>query len=78
MTDDAETVGHLEPTRDSGRAFIMRAITGAVVMLNLLRFREIADYSATPNLAPAAPISGAKAFQRYIDHTVPYLRQTGG
>src|SRR5262249_13877320 len=51
---------------------------GEVVMLNLLRFRDIADYSATPELAPPAPISGADAFQRYIDHTLPYLQASGG
>jgi hypothetical protein len=32
-------------------------------MLNLLRFREIADYSANPELTPAEPISGAEAFE---------------
>ena len=69
---------YLEPTQESGRAFVMRQMQGNVVMLNLLRFREIADYSATPELAPASPISGADAFQRYIDHTLPYLRETGG
>jgi hypothetical protein len=37
-------------------------IEGGLVMLNLLRFREVADYSANPELAPAAPISGAEAF----------------
>ncbi len=47
-------------------------------MLNLLRFREVADYSASPELAPAAPISGAQAFDRYIRHTLPLLRESGG
>ncbi len=47
-------------------------------MLNLLRFREIADYSGAPELAPESPISGAAAFQRYIEHTLPYLRESGG
>ena len=47
-------------------------------MLNLLRFREVADYSATPALAPGAAISGAAAFQKYIEHTLPYLRESGG
>jgi hypothetical protein len=56
----------------------MRKIAGEVVMLNLLRFRDIADYSGTPDLAPPSPISGAEAFQRYIDHTLPYLRESGG
>ena len=69
---------YLEPTQDSGRAFVMRKIEGSVVMLNLLRFRKIADYSATPRLAPREPISGAQAFERYIAHTLPHLRRTGG
>ncbi len=63
---------------EAGRALMMRGLKGPVVMLNLLRFREVADYSATPALAPAAPISGAHAFQRYIDHTLPHLRASGG
>ena len=56
----------------------MRKMQGSVVMLNLLRFRETADYSATPELAPETAISGAGAFQRYIEHTLPYLRESGG
>jgi hypothetical protein len=68
----------MEPTQAAGRAFMMRQIKGSVVMLNLLRFRETADYSATPELASEGAISGAAAFQRYIEHTLPYLRETGG
>ena len=78
MTFPRMTETYLEPTQESGRAFIMRQLQGSVVMLNLLRFRETADYSATPHLAPATAISGAAAFQLYIDHTLPYLRETGG
>jgi len=76
MTDDG--VRYLAPTQDSGRALMMRRIPGSVLMLNLLRFRTIADYSATPQLAPKQPISGAQAFQLYIDHTLPHLRASGG
>ena len=47
-------------------------------MPNLLRFRDVADYSAYPQLAPDAPISGAEAYQRYIEHTLPHLRRSGG
>ncbi len=68
----------LEPTQESGRAFMQRQMQGHVVMLNLLRFRETADYSATPQLAPATGMTGAEAFQRYIEHTLPFLRETGG
>lgn len=69
---------YLQPTQESGRAFVMRRIAGEVIILNLLRFRQVADYSATPDLAPPSPISGAEAFQRYIDHALPYLRSSGG
>ena len=69
---------YLDATQESGRAFVMRRMQGNIVMLNMLRFREIADYSANPELAPATPISGREAFQRYIEHTLPYLRETGG
>lgn len=69
---------YLEPTQAAGRDFIMRGIRGEVVMLNLLRFRKIADYSAAPHLAPETPISGAEAYDLYIAHTLPYLRESGG
>jgi uncharacterized protein (DUF1330 family) len=69
---------YLEPTQDSGRAFFMRGIAGKVVMLNLLRFRAVADYSTVPELAPDQPISGEAAYRLYMDHTMPHLEQSGG
>ena len=47
-------------------------------MLNLLRFREWADYSGFPELAPPPPVSGRDAYERYIAHTMPFLAATGG
>jgi hypothetical protein len=76
MTTDPIT--YLQPTEAAGRALFRRAIEGEVVMLNLLRFRDVADYSAHPHLKPDTPISGAEAFDRYIAHTRPYLRESGG
>jgi uncharacterized protein (DUF1330 family) len=69
---------YLESTQESARAFILRAPEGAIVMLNLLRFRGLADYSASPELAPQSPISGLEAYERYIAHTLPYLKESGG
>jgi len=69
---------YLEPTWQAGRDLIRRDITGPVIMLNLLRFRAVADYSATPDLAPASPISGAQAYDRYMHHTLPLLQDSGG
>ena len=47
-------------------------------MLNLLQFREWADYSAFPELAPDAPITGRAAYERYVAHTLPFLTAAGG
>lgn len=69
---------YLKPTQEAGRALVERRLKGSVVMLNLLRFRKVADYSAYPELAPPQPISGAEAFDRYIVHTLPFLKESGG
>lgn len=73
-----ERITYLQPTEAAGRALFKRAIAGDVVMLNLLRFRDVADYSAHPGLKPDTPISGSEAFDRYIAHTLPYLKDSGG
>ena len=69
---------YLEATQAAGRTLFLRGIEGPVVMLNLLRFRDVADYSAAPHLAPASPISGTAAYQRYMAHTLPHLHASGG
>lgn len=68
----------LDATPESGRLFVSRQMEGEVLMLNLLRFREVADYSASPALAPETPISGAEAYQLYMENTLPHLRASGG
>lgn len=72
------TKTYTEPTQKAGAALFSRKINVEVVMLNLLRFRETADYSATPALAPEAPISGREAFEKYIEHALPLLKASGG
>ncbi|HEY6455318.1 MAG TPA: hypothetical protein VIY90_08575 [Steroidobacteraceae bacterium] len=47
-------------------------------MLNLLRFRDVADYSASPALLQGSAISGEAAYRIYMNHTLPYLRASGG
>jgi len=69
---------YINPTQASGAALVSRGIRGEVVMLNLLRLRARADYSATPDLAPETEVSGRQAFQSYIDHTLPFLKASGG
>src|ERR1700758_1857293 len=69
---------YFDVTQQSGGALVRRNIPGEIVMLNLLRFREVADYVASPELAPEQPISGAEAYDRYIVHAMPYLAASGG
>jgi uncharacterized protein (DUF1330 family) len=72
------TERYLDVTQEAGAALFRRQIQGPVVMLNLLRLRDIADYSSNPDIAPDEPISGREAYQKYIDLTLPFLTATGG
>ncbi|OTG79845.1 DUF1330 domain-containing protein [Acinetobacter sp. ANC 4558] len=69
---------YIFPTQDDGIRLFKRQLQGEVIMLNLLRLREIADYSKCPKFAPELPISGREALQLYIDQTLPFLKESGG
>jgi len=77
MSEEKEQ-GFLTVSNENGAALFARDITGEVVMLNLLRFREVADYSDFPELAPDEPISGRAAYAKYAEHTLPLLEAAGG
>jgi hypothetical protein len=78
MAAKTDRTPFLSATREAVEAFTSRPMTGELVMLNLLRFREVADYSASPDIAPETPISGREAYALYIAHAVPFLKATGG
>lgn len=69
---------YIEPTDEAGAAFFGSPPAGPIVMLNLLRYREVADYAAHPDLAPESPISGREAYAIYAAHTLPILSASGG
>lgn len=74
---------HIQSTEAAGHALLQRFGDGQpILMLNLLRFRDLADHSAppdlAPNLAPDMPITGAEAFDRYTGAILPLLRASGG
>ena len=69
---------YIDPTDENGAALFRRQISGEVVMLNLLRFRSVADYTDYPDLASLEEISGRNAYQKYIEHTLPFLEASGG
>ena len=69
---------YLEVSEENGRALFMRELEGEVLMLNLLKFREKADYSKHPELKPEKAISGKEAYDLYMKYTLPHLRESGG
>lgn len=69
---------YLSPTQEAGRRFVMSGHRGPILMLNLIRLRTVADYSADPHLAPPSPISGREAYDLYVAHTLPFLEAGGG
>ena len=77
MTDNARPT-FLNPTDASFMATLDRGIEGPLTMLNLLRFRGVADYSDSPELAPAHPIAGRAAYRRYIEAASAVVAEAGG
>lgn len=76
--NEGNAEGFLRVSDENGAALLARNIDGEVVMLNLLRFREMADYSDHPDLAPDVPISGRAAYAKYAIHTLPLVEAAGG
>ncbi len=75
---NSEQANYVDVTDENGAALFRRQISGGVVMLNLLRFRSLADYTNFPDLAPTDEISGRQAYRKYIEHTLPFLHASGG
>mgnify|MGYP003626893616 FL=1 len=69
---------YLDATAEAGIHFYKNFNDkGKVVMMNLLKFRPLANYSNLESLKPADPISGEQAFQLYMDKTLPQLIEAG-
>lgn len=69
---------YLDVSQENGKALYMRHLEGKVIMLNLLKFRNKADYSSSPELEPETPISGKEAYDLYMKYTLPQLRESEG
>lgn len=69
---------YLDVTPQAGARFFGTPGEGPVVMLNLMRFRERADYAHAPGLEPDGGASGAEAYARYMAGIEPLLAASGG
>ena len=70
---------HLHASPQSGQTFYQNYWdAGALVMLNLLRYREQADYHTTPELAPDTVLTGQAAYNEYMRVAAPIIAEAGG
>ncbi len=69
---------YLEATQELGKKFYLEFNgKGKIVMLNLLKFNDIADYSSFDEYDFQEEISGKDAYQLYIDKALPELEKAG-
>jgi len=69
---------HLEATQEQGRDFYqMFHDKGKIVMLNMLKFRQDADYEGLESIRPIENISGRQAYELYMELTMPFLIEAG-
>ncbi len=69
---------HINVSPEAGKQFYLAyKDKGPVVMLNLLRFREKADYTNLESLKPAEEISGREAYKLYMKFTKPEIERVG-
>ncbi len=68
---------YIEPTQEAGRKFFTSDHIGQITMLNLLRFKEKADYTDSPELMPEKAGSGASAYLTYMKCATPLIEKAG-
>ena len=73
--EDASPRRHVDPSRAAVEALAGLPDDGPVVMLNLLRFRELAAY---PEDGRQPPCTGREAYERYGRVAIRHVRAVGG
>ncbi|WP_299711772.1 DUF1330 domain-containing protein [uncultured Tenacibaculum sp.] len=69
---------YIDVTQESGREFYLKYQgKGKIVMLNLLKFKEVADYTNLETIKPKQEISGKEAYELYMIHTLPCIKKYG-
>ena len=77
--EDQREMKYLEANPHAGKKFYQDFLDkDKVVMLNLLKFKRIADYANLEALAPENEITGEEAYQVYLDKTLTELKKAGG
>lgn len=70
--------GYIDATQEAGKDFYIRLVnSGSITMLNMLKFKDVADYSNLLEIAPEGEITGEEAYKLYIKETLPFLEEAG-
>lgn len=69
---------YIDATPEAGKDFYLNNLEGEILMLNLLKFKSIADYDNFPMIKPETKITGKEAYHEYMNHTLPFLEEAGG
>jgi len=71
-------MSYIHPTQESGKKFFKDySGKGKVTMLNLLKFKAIADYTGHEDIKPKNNITGKEAYNLYMTYTAPLLEKAG-
>lgn len=69
---------YIETDFEKGKNFFLKNRgKGPIKMLNLLKFKSIADYSEFPSIAPKNEITGEEAYKIYMESISPLLKEAG-
>ncbi|QUJ75453.1 DUF1330 domain-containing protein [Sulfitobacter albidus] len=68
---------HVDPTREQFEAFKALPRDTPINMVNLVQFRDLANYPGDHVLARDG-LTGAQAYAQYGNHTAPILKKVGG
>ncbi|MGD9802572.1 MAG: DUF1330 domain-containing protein [Hyphomicrobiaceae bacterium] len=70
--------GYVNPTRDQFKAIFGLPLDEPVLMINLLRFRPVAEYVPDDAEYGEPAVSGAEAYRRYSAAATPVFDRVGG
>ncbi|RKN78173.1 DUF1330 domain-containing protein [Ulvibacterium marinum] len=70
---------YIGPTDESQKEFYLQFKgKGPITMLNLVKFKPIAEYSGTGMPQAKERISGKEAYAKYLELTLPVMKKAGG
>jgi uncharacterized protein (DUF1330 family) len=72
------SVTSINPTREQFKAIFGLPLDRPVLMLNLLRFRRLAEYAPGDPEHGAPQVSGVAAYARYSQAATPIFERVGG